>query len=169
VGGDVRFPVCARRWPLTRASGWAPVALLAVLVAPGSARAQTPSDAAAHAVRPNVLRSHLEFLASDALEGRGTGARGGRLAASYVAAQFERLGLEPAGENGTYFQSIPLEARSFSSSLSPAAGPALELGADYVAYLTGSADSAGAAAEAVFVGYGIAAPEERWDNRKSVV
>lgn len=111
-----------------------------------------------------MLRSHLEFLASDALEGRGTGARGGRLAASYVAAQFERLGLEPAGENGTYFQSIPVRARSFSSTLSPAGGPALEAGTDFVAYLTGSADSAAAAADAIFVGYGIAAPEDRWDD-----
>jgi hypothetical protein len=138
VGSDVRFPLRTGRWPLTWASGWAPIGLIALLVAPGPAWAQTPGDAAAHAVRPNVLRSHLEFLASDALEGRGTGARGGRLAASYVATQFERLGLEPAGDNGTYFQSIPVQARSFSSTLSPAGGPALEAGTDFVAYPTGS-------------------------------
>jgi Zn-dependent M28 family amino/carboxypeptidase len=164
VGGDIRFPLRARRWPLTWASRWAPIGLIALLLGSAPARSQTPGDATAHAVRPNVLRSHLEFLASDALEGRGTGARGSSLAASYVATQFERLGLEPAGENGTYFQSILLQARSYSSGLRPAAGPALEVGTDFVAYLTGSADSVEAAADVIFVGYGIAAPEERWDD-----
>jgi len=138
--------------------------VLAVLAGPPAAGAQTPADAAARAVRPGALRSHLEFLASDALEGRGTGARGGRLAARYVAAQFERLGLEPAGDSGTYFQSIPVQARSFSSTLGPAGGPPLEVGTDFVAYLTGSADSGAAAADAMFVGYGITAPEESWDD-----
>ncbi len=164
MGRDLRFPVGVWRWPLTHAAGWARLAVLAGLVGPAAAGAQTPADATARAVRAVALRSHLEFLASDALEGRGTGARGGRLAARYVAAQFERLGLEPAGENGTYFQSIPVRARSFSSSLSPAGGPPLEVGTDFVAYLTGSADSGAAAAEAMFVGYGITAPEESWDD-----
>src|ERR1044072_3812393 len=51
----------------------------------------------------NSLRGHLSFIASDLLEGRGTPSRGLDLAAQYIAAQFRRAGLEPAGDDG-YFQ-----------------------------------------------------------------
>src|SRR5208337_4712128 len=54
------------------------------------------------------IRQHVKYLSSDALEGRGTGQKGGDLAADYIAAQFKSYGLKPAGENGTYFQSVPL-------------------------------------------------------------
>src|SRR5438105_2017333 len=72
--------------------------------------AQAPDQAArvARAVDPQVLRAHLEFLADDALEGRRPGTRGGELAAKYIAAQFERLGLEPAGDSGTYYHHVPI-------------------------------------------------------------
>lgn len=49
----------------------------------------------------------MRFLADDLLEGRGTGTRGYQIAATYVASEFEGIGLEPAGENGTYFQRVP--------------------------------------------------------------
>src|ERR1043166_8423917 len=61
---------------------------------------------AADPFRPEGIEAHVRFLASDLLEGRGTGTRGYFLAAEYVAAQLEGLGVEP-GANGSYFQSIP--------------------------------------------------------------
>ena len=70
----------------------------------------SPATRLARAVDGNVLRAHLEFLADDALEGREPGTRGGELAAKYIATQFERLGLEPAGDSGTYFQRVPIIA-----------------------------------------------------------
>jgi Zn-dependent M28 family amino/carboxypeptidase len=124
--------------------------------------AQSPADQVARAVKPSVLQSHLEFLASDALEGRGTGTRGGQLAAKYIAAQFARLVLEPGGDNGTYLQSLPLRGSSFSSELSTPGEPPLSPGKDFVGYITGPIDSAAVTADAVFVGYGITAPEENW-------
>ena len=48
-------------------------------------------------ITANGLRSHMAFLADDLLEGRGTGTRGYQLAANYVRAQFEEMGLKPAG------------------------------------------------------------------------
>ena len=137
--------------------------LIGLLVGRSMASAQSPADGAARAIKPSVLQSHLEFLASDALEGRGTGARGGALAAKYIAAQFARLGLEPAGDSGTYFQAIPLRGSSFTSQMS-AAGVSLELGKDFVAYLIGTNDTTMVTADGVFVGYGIVAPEVRWDD-----
>src|SRR6202171_4016524 len=54
------------------------------------------------------IRAHVKFLASDLLEGRGTGQRGGDIAAEYIATQFALSGLKPAGDKGTYFQNVPM-------------------------------------------------------------
>src|SRR4051794_19382953 len=83
---------------------------LAAILPGGGLLAQTPNQATrvARAVDPQVLRAHLGFLADDALEGRRPGTRGGELAAKYIAAQFERLGLQPAGDSGTYFHQVPI-------------------------------------------------------------
>ena len=54
------------------------------------------------------IRAHVKFLASDLLEGRGVGARGGDLATEYIATQFALVGAKPAGDNGTYFQNFTL-------------------------------------------------------------
>jgi hypothetical protein len=53
------------------------------------------------------IRAHVEFLASDLLEGRDTGSKGHAIAASYVAAQFTALGLKPGGENGSWYEQVP--------------------------------------------------------------
>jgi len=80
--------------------------LTVVLALCGTLTAQGQSTLAqrigAH-IRPNDLRADVSFLSSDALEGRGTPSRGLDLAAEYIAAQFRRAGLEPAGDEG-YFQ-----------------------------------------------------------------
>src|SRR3954469_25810320 len=69
---------------------------------------QSPATRVAGAVDQRVLKAHLEFLADDALEGRKPGTRGGELAAKYIAAQFQRLGLQPAGDSGTYYHNVPI-------------------------------------------------------------
>src|SRR5437870_4739677 len=61
-------------------------------------------------ISANSMRGNLSFLASDLLEGRGTPSRGLDLAAEYIAAQFRRAGLEPAGDDG-YFQTTTLPIR----------------------------------------------------------
>src|SRR3954454_16422202 len=60
------------------------------------------------AVNPANIRAHVKFLSSDLLEGRGTGQRGGDVAAEYIATQFALYGLKPMGDNGTYMQKVPL-------------------------------------------------------------
>jgi Zn-dependent M28 family amino/carboxypeptidase len=72
----------------------------ALLASAGAAQAADPVSAR---ISAQSLRGHLSFLASDLLEGRGTPSRGQDLAAEYIAAQFRRAGLEPAGDDG-YFQ-----------------------------------------------------------------
>src|ERR1035441_8492913 len=59
-------------------------------------------------ISPERIRAHDRFLSSDLLEGRGVGHRGGDLATEYIATQFELAGAKPAGDNGTWFQKVPL-------------------------------------------------------------
>jgi Zn-dependent M28 family amino/carboxypeptidase len=118
------------------------------------------------------IRQHVKYLASDALEGRGTGQRGGDAAADYIATQFKSYGLKPAGENGTYFQSVPLVGvktlPETSFALVPASGKPLVLRNldDFVTSNESQTEIANIDAPIVFVGYGITAPEEKWDDYK---
>ncbi|HVH69509.1 MAG TPA: peptidase M28, partial [Candidatus Dormibacteraeota bacterium] len=59
-------------------------------------------------IDPEKIRAHVKYLSSDALEGRGTGQKGGDMAAKYIAAQFKSYGLEPASDAGTYVESVPM-------------------------------------------------------------
>ncbi len=114
----------------------------------------------------NVVRAHLEFLADDALEGRKPGTRGGELAAKYIAAQFERLGLEPAGDSGSFFQRVPIISLDPQPTLSAtgAAATPLKWKDDYVLWSMRNDSSVQVTGDAVFVGYGIVAPEWGWND-----
>src|SRR5260370_821970 len=92
---------------------WNAVTML--VLAASAARAQRPASIP---VDTTAIDAHLRFLASDLLEGRAPATRGGRLAAAYIAAQFQALGLEPAGANGTYFQSVALVGMTPQPTLS---------------------------------------------------
>jgi Zn-dependent M28 family amino/carboxypeptidase len=147
----------------------ASLSLLLVTLA-GTVAAQQPSASSAtrvaRALDPRVLQSHLEFLASDALEGRAPGTRGGEAAAQYIASQFRRLGLEPAGDSGTYFQRVPIIALTPTPSLAAAAPSAMPLKwkEDYVLWSMRNDSSVRVRGDAVFVGYGIVAPEMGWND-----
>ncbi len=118
------------------------------------------------------IRQHVKYLSSDALEGRGTGQKGGDAAADYIAAQFKSYGLKPAGENGTYFQSVPLVGvktlPETTFTLVAASGELLVLRNldDFVTINESQTEVANIDAPIVFVGYGITAPEEKWDDYK---
>src|SRR5438105_11686420 len=68
-------------------------------------RAETPSPAPpALPFHAEAIRDEIRYLASDALEGRGSGTAGGRKAAAFIAARFRAAGLQPLGTSGSYFQ-----------------------------------------------------------------
>ncbi len=132
-------------------------------------RSAAPAARVAAQVRADAIWAPLKFLASDLLEGRGTARRGGDLTVQYLASQFMALGLEPAGDSGTYFQHVPIVALNPAPTLAVTGGaPARELRYrdDYVAWAERADTLVRAAGELVFVGYGITAPEWQWDDYK---
>ncbi len=120
------------------------------------------------------IRAHVRFLSHDLLEGRGTGQRGGDIAAEYIATQFALDGLKPAGDNGTYMQRVPMvgitTAPETTFSFVPAKGSArdLKLLSEYVATDETQQPESTVNADIVYVGYGIEAPEYQWDDYKGV-
>lgn len=118
----------------------------------------------------NRMRTDLNFLASDLLEGRGTGQRGGDIAAAYIATQFELARLKPAGENGTYMQKVPLSglttAPESTLKVVPTTGEAIQLKYldDFVANALTLKTEEVINGPLVFVGYGVTAPEFGWND-----
>jgi hypothetical protein len=82
-------------------------AATALLAGAAPAQRRAPAPAATDVSSAARIRGHVEFLASDLLEGRDTGSRGYALAAAYVAAEFRKLGLRPAGSNGGWHVDVP--------------------------------------------------------------
>ncbi len=139
-----------------------------------SHRLPGPAIAAMQAIRPENIETHVRFLSHDLLEGRGTGQRGGDLAAEYIATQFALYGLKPAGDKGTYMQKVPMVGITPGAdtrfSLVSAKGQPRDLKPldEYVAYDQTQQTASDIDAEIVFVGYGIEAPEYNWDDYKGV-
>lgn len=118
-------------------------------------------------------RAHLNFLSSDLLEGRATGSRGAGVAAAYITSVFQSLGLTPGGDNGTYLQSIPFDGfdshedgmrmewinAGGSHSITPVSEVCLVSEQPGRSFLEIEGDL-------WFAGYGITAPEYRWDDFK---
>jgi Zn-dependent M28 family amino/carboxypeptidase len=126
----------------------------------------------------DFVRTHVRFLADDLLGGRAPGTHGGDVSARYLASQLELLGVEPGGENGTYFQRVPLlgiktdyeKSRATIVKDDPAA-PVSEPLAFLDEVVLGNesqVESVEVDAEIVFVGYGIRATEQNWNDYKDV-
>jgi Zn-dependent M28 family amino/carboxypeptidase len=147
--------------------------VLAAVALPAGWSAREKS--AAQKVNAGSIAGHVRFLADDLLEGRGPASRGGELAMRYIASQYERIGLVPAGDKGGWLQSFdilglksdivtpmtlvadgkkPLVLKPSTESM---VAPGLQVEAQ------GIKD-----AEVIFVGYGITAPEQQWDDFKGV-
>jgi len=160
-----------------RTLGFATLTTLLAGLPAGAAEATPPGlpagvEQAAQQINPATLRSAIAFLADDLLEGRGPASRGDQLARKWIATQFESLGLKPGGADGAWEQPVPMvgvkseapPAWSFDGS---AGKVDLKWWDDYIAASGVQSDSAAIDhAELVFVGYGIQAPEYKWDDFK---
>lgn len=128
--------------------------------------------AAMNDIHPEHIRAEVKLLASDYFEGRGTGQRGGELTAEYIATQFQLAGLKPAGDSGSYLQKVPMAGETTQPETSltvvPASGQPMTLRYrdEFVTSNQTLAPVSDLDADIVYVGYGIAAPEYKWDDYK---
>jgi len=147
-----------------------PARLLALALLPAALQAQQQQSAPP--IKAAQLDASLRFLSSDLLEGRAPATRGGRLAAEYIATQLEAAGVKP-GAGDSYFQKVPidlvrLDPGSFKMSASGKASGNLRYPNDVVVWAGSAQEKSAARGELVFVGYGAAAPEYKWDDYKGV-
>jgi len=160
--------------PLVWAAGGAVPAAAPAAVKREAVSVRLPSAAfaAMETIDPEHIRWHVRYLSLDLLEGRGTGQRGGDIAAEYMATQFAEYGLKPAGDGGSFLQKVPLVGITTlpetQFSLLPKQGAAMKLKPldEYVAYDQTQQAQTDVDAEIVYVGYGIEAPEYNWDDYK---
>jgi hypothetical protein len=115
------------------------------------------------------LRAHVKYLASDELEGRGSGTEGNRKAAEYLVQQFKSYGLMPAGTDGGYVQEFEFVSaiklgKKNSLTLHTADGKDRALAVNTDFRPLGFSANANVAGPVVFAGYGIAAPEKNYDD-----
>jgi Zn-dependent M28 family amino/carboxypeptidase len=119
------------------------------------------------------LQRHIETLSDDSFRGRAPGSEGGQKTLNYLATEMEAAGLEPMGENGTYFQTVTLA----EATLSPESRLTIKNGEDVVLDTTAettdeavfwtkktASEQSYTDSELVFVGYGIVAPEYGWND-----
>src|SRR4029077_10280077 len=139
--------------------------------APASLPVPSSSSGALPPVSTAAMDAHLKYLADDLLEGRAPATRGGALAATSAATQFEALGLEPAGPDGSYFQPVALVGMVPHPSLAwgkAGASRPLTYREDFVAWAERPESHIVVDGDVVFVGYGVQAAEWRWDDYKDV-
>jgi Zn-dependent M28 family amino/carboxypeptidase len=148
--------------------------LLALALAlPIAAQAPSP-DELDRRITVSALAGPLHFLSHDLLEGRGVATRGDELARLYLRSQFEQAGLLPGGAAGGWEQPVPIVGMTAQVNVPLTArgkgGEAVFTAPDDYTAVAGRPDarSAWQRAELVFVGYGIHAPEQQWDDFEDV-
>jgi len=157
-------------------AGLALVVIVAVIAGqerPGSPRpviAAGGPGPALDEIRGDDIAAHVQFLSDDLLEGRAPSTRGGDLAARYLATQLTLLGIEPGGENGSYFQQVAIVESVVDPSftLSAGAGSPFRYLEDVVGFSGVQSPQVRTQGEIVFVGHGIVAPEFNWNDYAGV-
>ena len=133
-----------------------------------------PASQATASITPQAIRANMRFLADDLLEGRGTATRGHELAAKFMATRFEAIGLVPAGDAGMYLQRVPLRSMKVDAGKSAMtlvrAGKAQTLvtAKDYLLRPDPTRHLVSVEAPVVFVGFGVTAPEQHYDDYKGI-
>jgi aminopeptidase YwaD len=144
----------------------------AVLTA-GAAPVVEPPTGFDPAIRAEDIRAQVRYLASDALEGRGSGTPGGRKAGAFIADQFRAAGLQPMGTGGSYFQPFRFTAgvslgQHNALTLRRGSSPAQSLRVRDGFMPLAFARNGTVSAPLVFVGYGISAPPIKYDDYAGV-
>jgi Zn-dependent M28 family amino/carboxypeptidase len=121
------------------------------------------------------MLGNIKILSSDEFEGRAPASRGEVLSTQFIEKQFKSIGLEPGNPNGTYFQNVPMVGITADPAAElvfadPANGKqtTLKYGDEFVAWTKHEEPTVSMDADMIFVGYGVVAPEYKWDDYKGV-
>lgn len=151
-----------------------PLAVLTLLLCaacapPPSPPPPPPAGPVESEINATSLVAHLRLLSSDLFEGRAPATRGGQLTVEYLASELAALGLQPAGDGGTFFQPVPIVEstveRTFTLSVPGATYKYLQ---DIVASTDLEKPRIQVQGDVVFVGYGVNAPELKWNDYAGV-
>ena len=135
---------------------------------------RSPANKAANSINKDSLLRHIESLSSDEFQGRATGTAGEQMSVDYLVNELEAMGVDPAGDNGTYIQEFPLLGQTTSNAQMSVSTDGrtpfnIEYFNEFMAWPANQAEEVEVRnAELVYVGYGIQAPEENWDDFKGV-
>ena len=148
--------------------------LLAAGACGGASPAPPPAGSASTGpaeaeISATAIATHVKYLSHDLLEGRAPATRGGDLATEYLATQLALAGFSPAGDGGSWFQQVPIVEsvvdRGFTLSVP---GRTYRYGDDVVAFSGVEDPKVTVRGEVVFVGHGIVAPEQKWNDYAGV-
>jgi Zn-dependent M28 family amino/carboxypeptidase len=145
--------------------------LFASLV-PALAVAQARKTSSTGPITATEIDGDLRFLSSDLLEGRAPATRADKLTTEYIADQLRSAGVEP-GVNGSYLQTVPIDVvKADPATIKVAASGkstmTLKSPDDVVVFAGSAVEQSKASGELVYVGYGAAAPEYKWDDYKGM-
>src|ERR1035437_9609817 len=150
-------------------------ALLFVLALPAAAQLPPAAQAALDSITAGRMKPDIVFLSSQELAGRKTGSKENRIAAVWLASEFQRIGLKPAGSDGTYFQNYnlisatPDEEKLALSVRRNGLERSLQYNHDFDrSWLPQTNNPSVAEGPVVFLGYGIRAPEYGYDDLAGV-
>lgn len=153
----------------------APLLLIATAFAQQLSPAdRTAADTAMKQIRPEAIRAHMRFLSDSLLTGREPGTPGFDIAARYVATELEGLGLQPAGDNKSWYQQVPFrkavvdEAQSSLELIRDGQAQKLGNATDYVFSGDVLRTESSVEAPVVFVGFGVTAPDQKYDDYQGV-
>jgi Zn-dependent M28 family amino/carboxypeptidase len=146
---------------------------LLVLLPSACSRAPSAPEAALKSFSADRLMQHIKTLSSDEFEGRAPGSKGEQLSIRYIQQQFREAGLEPGNPNGSYLQEVPLVGLTADPKMELAfTGPGrafkAKFGDNFIAWTKRDVDSVSMDGDLIFVGYGVQAPEYRWDDFKGL-
>ena len=149
-----------------------PFVLLSLSLLCSCASRQTWTKFDEREITAGEIMNHIEYLASDKLEGRRSGTQGGKKAAEYIAREFKRYGLKPIGDNGTYFQNfdfvfdVRLGSKNHLSAIFSDVTRSYEVEKDFLPLAFSSNERV--EGEVVFAGYGLSAPELDYDDYEGI-
>lgn len=146
--------------------------VLALAACAGESIDRSALDPALQSITSDGILSHVRVLASDAFEGRAPGTAGEDSTVAYLTSAFRALGLAPGNPDGSYIQNVELIGYTGSATATLRVGPEripMQPLRDFVAVSRHDRPEVNVTdTEIVFVGYGVVAPEYRWDDYKGV-